>query len=211
MPGFKTTTSEATKVDIRSNRVVNIMLPVGDVAEQVTVEGASPAQVELRSGEVANLITERTGHRTAAERPQFRAVEPVWFPALPLQQDANVRYTGLFAGVDISFSGSSSNSNMWLVDGSNNVDIGSGRTILTYPSVDSIAEFKIQRNSYSADMGASSGAQINVVTKSGTNEFHGSVYNFHRNNAFNATDFFLNRARGECIAAGGQIARRSRP
>ncbi len=191
MPGFKTATSDITKVDARSNRVVNITLQVGDVSEQVTVEGASMAQVELRSGEVSNLID---GHQVT-ELPlngrSFVQLALLVPGASPLET-ANVRYTGLFAGVDISFSGSSQNSNMWLVDGTNNVDIGSGRTILVYPSVDSIQEFKIQRNSYSADMGASSGAQINVVTKSGTNEFHGSLYNFHRNAALNATDYVLN-------------------
>jgi len=196
MPGFKTSVSEPTKVDIRSNRVVNLQLAVGDVSEQVTVEGASVAQVELRSGEVANLITSEQVSELPLNGRSFVQLA-LLVPGASLQQDANVRNTGLFAAVDISFSGSGSNANMWLVDGANNVDIGSGRTILTYPSVDSIAEFKIQRNSYSADMGASSGAQINVVTKSGTNEFHGTLYNFHRNNALNATDFFINRAEGK--------------
>ncbi|RPJ58879.1 MAG: TonB-dependent receptor [Acidobacteria bacterium] len=191
MPGFKTATSDAVKVDIRANRVVNITLQVGDVSEQVTVEGASMAQVELRSGEVANLIAGEQVTELPLNGRSFVQLALLVPGASPLET-ANVRYTGLFAGVDISFSGSSQNANMWLVDGTNNVDIGSGRTILTYPSVDSIQEFKIQRNSYSADMGASSGAQINVVTKSGTNEFHGSLYEFHRNAALNATDFVLN-------------------
>jgi len=194
MPGFKTSTSDATKVDARSNRVVNITLQVGDVSEQVTVEGASMAQVELRSGEVANLIDGKQVSELPLNGRSFVQLSLLVPGASPLET-ANVRYTGLFAGVDISFSGSSQNANMWLVDGTNNVDIGSGRTILVYPSVDSIAEFKIQRNSYSADMGASSGAQINVVTKSGTNEFHGSLYDFHRNARLNATDFVLNEAK----------------
>jgi hypothetical protein len=193
MPGFKTSTSETFKVDIRSNRVVDLVLEVGSVDEQITVQGASMAQVELRSGEVGNLISGEQVTELPLNGRSFVQLS-LLVPGASAAQNANVRYTGLFAGVDISFSGSASNANMWLVDGTNNVDIGSGRTILTYPSVDSIAEFKIQRNSYSADMGASSGAQVNVVTKSGTNEFHGSVYHFHRNSAFNATDFFLNRA-----------------
>ncbi len=193
MPGFKTATITNIKVDVRSNRVANLTLEVGQVSEKVVVEGASMAQVELRSGEVGNLISGEQVTELPLNGRSFVQLS-LLVPGASMQQDANVRNTGLFAGVDISFSGSSSNANMWLVDGTNNVDIGSGRTILTYPSVDSIAEFKIQRNSYSADMGASSGAQINLVTKSGTNEFHGSLYEFHRNSALNATDFFLNRA-----------------
>jgi len=192
MPGFKTTTSQPFKVDIRANRIQDLTLEVGSVDQQITVEGASSAQVELRSGEVANLIAGEQVTELPLNGRSFVQLS-LLVPGASAQQDANVRFTGLFAGVDISFSGSPSNANMWLVDGTNNVDIGSGRTILTYPSVDSIAEFKIQRNSYSADMAASSGAQINVVTKAGTNEFHGSLYEFHRNSALNATNFFLNR------------------
>jgi len=177
MPGFKASRVTDVKIDIRTNRVVNHILEVGEVSEEVTVESVSMAQVELRSGEVSTLIT-----------------LSLLVPGASIGNTANVRFTGLFAGVDISFSGSASNANMWLVDGTNNVDIGSGRTILTYPSVDSIAEFKIHRNMYGADLAATSGAQVNVVTKSGTNEFHGSAYLFHRNASLNATDFFLNRA-----------------
>ncbi|RPJ60409.1 MAG: carboxypeptidase regulatory-like domain-containing protein [Acidobacteria bacterium] len=193
MPGFKTSTSQPFKVDIRSNRIQDLTMEVGSVDQQITVEGASAAQVELRSGEVANLISGEQVTELPLNGRSFVQLS-LLVPGASAAQDANVRFTGLLAGVDISFSGSPSNANMWLVDGTNNVDIGSGRTILTYPSVDSIAEFKIQRNSYAADMAASSGAQINVVTKSGTNEFHGSLYEFHRNSALNATNFFLNRA-----------------
>ena len=71
-------------------------------------------------------------------------------------------------------SGGSTTSNLWLVDGADNVDHGSNRTILVYPSVDAIEEFKIQRNNYGAEFGQAGGAQINVVTKGGTNSFHGT-------------------------------------
>ena len=59
------------------------------------------------------------------------------------------------------------------MDGANNNDVGSNRTILVYPSVDAIEEFKIQRNNYGAEFGQSGGAQVNLVTRGGTNEFHG--------------------------------------
>ena len=64
-------------------------------------------------------------------------------------------------------SGGSTTSNMWLVDGADNVDHGSNRTILVYPSVDAIEEFKIQRNNYGAEFGQAGGAQVNVVTRAG--------------------------------------------
>jgi hypothetical protein len=193
MPGFRISRVTDVRVDIRANRVIDHTLQVGDVTQEVTVEAASMAQVELRSGEVSSLITADQISELPLNARSFVQLS-LLVPGASIGNTANVRFTGLFAGVDISFSGSASNANMWLVDGTNNVDLGSGRTILTYPSVDSIAEFKIHRNMYGADLAASSGAQINVVTKSGTNEFHGSIYHFHRNSVLNATDFFLNRA-----------------
>ena len=72
----------------------------------------------------------------------------------------------------------------------NNNDVGSNRTILVYPSVDAIEEFKILRNSYSAEFGQASGAQISIVTASGTNNLHGSVYEFLRNSALDARNYF---------------------
>jgi len=62
------------------------------------------------------------------------------------------------------------------VDGANNNDTGSQRTILIYPSVDSIEEFKIERNSYGPEFGLSAGGQVTIITKSGTNAFHGGAF-----------------------------------
>ena len=101
---------------------------------------------------------------------------------------------GLLGGADISVSGGSTTSNMWLVDGADNVDHGSNRTILVYPSVDAIEEFKIQRNNYGAEFGQAGGAQVNVVTRGGTNTFHGSAYYFARRDSWNSTDYFLKQA-----------------
>ena len=79
---------------------------------------------------------------------------------------------GVNGGADISVSGAPSNGNLWLVDGANNVDVGSNRTILVYPSLDSIEEFKIVRNSYGAQFGGAGGGIVSIVSKSGTNAFH---------------------------------------
>ena len=106
----------------------------------------------------------------------------------------NTRNKGLMGGADVSVSGGSTTSNMWLVDGADNVDHGSNRTILVYPSVDAIEEFKIQRNNYGAEFGQAGGAQVNIVTRGGTNSFHGSAYYFARRDAWNSTEYFLKQA-----------------
>ena len=83
--------------------------------------------------------------------------------------------------------------NMWTVDGVNNMDVGSNRTLLVFPSIDSIQEFRVERNSFSAEFGQAQGAVVNLITKGGTNEFHGTAFEFFRNDSLNANDFFLNR------------------
>ena len=80
------------------------------------------------------------------------------------------------------------------MDGADNIDHGSNRTILVYPSVDAIEEFKIQRNNYGAEFGQAGGAMVNLVTRGGTNEFHGSGYYFRRSDSLNSNNYFLERA-----------------
>jgi TonB-dependent Receptor Plug Domain len=82
--------------------------------------------------------------------------------------------------VAFSINGARDNAINWTTDGADNVDRGSHSTLLNYPSVDSIAEFKVLRGMYNAEFGRGAGGQINVVTKSGENAFHGTVYEFFR-------------------------------
>src|SRR5215218_9237972 len=94
----------------------------------------------------------------------------------------------------MSVYGNQSNANLWTVDGGNNMDVGSNRTLLVFPSVDSIQEFRVERNSFSAEFGQAQGAVVNLITKGGSNDFHDSVFEFFRNDVLNANNFFLNRA-----------------
>ena len=87
------------------------------------------------------------------------------------------------------------NFNNWEIDGTNNVDQGSGsNSLMIYPSIDSIEEFRISTSNYSAEYGKSGGANVEVVTKSGTRDFHGDLFEYVRNDAFDANDWFLNQA-----------------
>ena len=97
---------------------------------------------------------------------------------------------GLTSTVSLSINGARRNAINWFVDGASNVDVGSNITLLNTPTLESIEEFKIITSSYSAEWPRSGGGIINVVTKSGSNVFRGSVYEFYRNDSMNANSFF---------------------
>lgn len=196
--GFKKTVTTGVDLHVNENKTVNLDLQVGQVTETVTVTSEA-APVELRSGEVSSLISEKqvtelplNGRNYAQLALMVPGVSPV------TQSGAGgafaTRGTGLNAGVDMSVNGNQSNSNLWTVDGVNNMDVGSNRTLLVFPSVDSIQEFRVERNSFSAEFGQAQGAVVNLITKGGSNEFHGSLFEFFRNDALNANSLFLNRA-----------------
>jgi hypothetical protein len=99
---------------------------------------------------------------------------------------------GTAATLPFSINGNRNSANNWTVDGADNVDRGSNLTLMVFPSIDSIEEFKVQRSLYTADSGRAGGAQVTVVTRSGTNAFHGSAYEFVRNDVFNANNWINN-------------------
>jgi hypothetical protein len=196
--GFKKTVTTGVELHVNENKTVNLELQVGQVTETVTVTSEA-APVELRSGEVSSLISEKqvtelplNGRNYAQLALMVPGVSPV------TQAGAGgafaTRGTGLNSGVDMSVNGNQSNSNLWTVDGVNNMDVGSNRTLLVFPSIDSIQEFRVERNSFSAEFGQAQGAVVNLITKGGSNEFHGTGFEFFRNDALNANNFFLNRS-----------------
>src|SRR5689334_2485267 len=196
--GFKKTILTNVELHVSENKTVNIDLQVGQVTETVTIT-SDAAPVEVRSGEVSSLISEKqvtelplNGRNYAQLALMVPGVSPV------TQAGAGgafaTRGTGLDSGVDMSVNGNQSNANLWTVDGVNNMDVGSNRTLLVFPSVDSIQEFRVERNSFRAEFGQTQGAVVNLITKGGSNDFHGSAFEFFRNDALNANSFFLNRA-----------------
>ena len=196
--GFKKTIVPNVELHVSENKTVNIELQVGQVTETVTITSDTQT-VETRSGEVSSLISEKqvtelplNGRNYAQLALMVPGVSPV------TQSGAGgafaTRGTGLNAGVDMSVNGNQSNANLWTVDGVNNMDVGSNRTLLVFPSVDSIQEFRVERNSFSAEFGQAQGAVVNLITKGGSNEFHGTLFEFFRNDALNANSFFINRA-----------------
>ena len=191
--GFKKTVSPGLDLHVNENLVVNLTLEVGPVSETVTVSNEA-APVETRSGEVSSLVSEKQVAELPLNGRNYAQLVLMVPGVSPTNDNFTTRGTGLDSVVSASVNGNGSNQNLWTVDGVNNMDVGSNFTLLVYPSIDSIQEFRVERNSFSAEFGQAQGAVINLITKGGTNQFHGTAFEFLRNDIFDANDFFLNRA-----------------
>jgi hypothetical protein len=193
--GFKSELQTGLDLHVNDIKLVGFKLTVGSASEQVTVE-ANPVAVETQTGQVAGLVEGTQVRELPMNGRNFMQLTQL-MPGVSAGAGAagfNSTAKGLGGSVNMTVSGSAGNGNLWLVDGANNNDYGSNRTILVNPSIDNIAEFKILRNSYGPEFGQAAGGVINIVTRSGGNQFHGDAYYFGRNDALNARDWFLANA-----------------
>src|SRR2546429_8874170 len=195
-PNFKRHMESKVQLDVGQRRNVNISLEVGSVAEVVTVE-ANPIAVELSTPTVSTVISGDQARELSLNNRNW--VQLITLAPGVSNDLADQVYVGTTnpAGqantMNISVNGARSAQNTYPVDGADVTDRGSNITIQAYPSVDSIAEFKIQRSLFSAESGRSGGGQINIVTRGGGEQFHGSIFEFVRNERLNANDFISNR------------------
>jgi hypothetical protein len=187
--GFKKTITTGVQLHVSENKVVNLDLQVGQVSEVVTITSES-APVELRSGEVSSLVSEKQVTELPLNGRNYAQLA-LMVPGISQAGSFAARGTGLDSNVDMSVNGNQSNANLWTVDGVNNMDVGSNATLLVFPSIDSIQEFRVERNSFSAEYGQAQGAVINLITKGGSNDFHGAGFYFLRDDSLNAADAFL--------------------
>ncbi|MCU0229113.1 MAG: carboxypeptidase-like regulatory domain-containing protein [Bryobacterales bacterium] len=177
--GFKK--YEITEIKMfASDRIAlpDIVLSLGAVAETITVEG----NVVMLQSESA----ERSGVLTGRQVVDLALANRSFFGLAGTIAGVTLRGDGLGS---IFANGSRGNQNNLTVDGVTNVDTGSNGGPLATLNIDQIAEFKIVTNSQPAEMGRSSGAAIQVVSKSGTSEFHGTAYWFHRHESLNANNW----------------------
>ena len=194
--GFKKHIASKVQVDVGAPRTLNIALEVGSVAEVVTVE-ANPVAVELSTPTVSTTISGDQARELSLNNRNW--VQLITLAPGVSNDLADQVYVGTTnpAGqantMNIAVNGARSAQNTYTVDGADVTDRGSNITIQAYPSVDSIAEFKVQRSLFSAESGRSGGGQINIVTRGGGDDFHGSIFEFVRNEKLNANDFISNR------------------
>jgi len=187
---FKEFVESGVEVHVSTNTSVNAVLQLGAVSEKVTVQ-ADAVQVATTSAEVGEVVVGTQVRELPLSGENFVGLTQL-SPGVNAAQGANFVGKGLDGGVNFSVNGNPYTNNLFLVDGVNNNDVGSNRTILVYPSVDTIAEFKMIRNSYGPEYGQASGAIISITTKSGENRWHGGMFYSGRNDALDANNWFAN-------------------
>jgi Carboxypeptidase regulatory-like domain/TonB-dependent Receptor Plug Domain len=196
--GFKKFEHHGVILNVNDNISVDFSLEVGASTETVSVV-ADQLQIETQTATAAGLISPIEIKQIPLGTRNYEQLVAL-MPGVS-NNSADQLYLGVSNPVGttntVSFSigGQRNSANNWTVDGADNVDRGSNPTLLTYPSVDAISEFKVLRGQYEAEYGRAAAGQVNVVTKSGTSSFHGGAYEFFRNDVLNANNF-LNNSRG---------------
>lgn len=184
--GFKRAVSDAlVQVDQITHAEFN--LQVGDISQSVQVEAAAPL-LETDKSTLSTVVDSRTIANMPLNARQYidlALMTPGAVPSQPGQQ-----------GGGFNVSGARSQSNLFLLDGVSNMDTQIGSALGNFRITDAVQEFAVQTSVPTAEFGRGHGAQVNIVTKSGTNRFHGSAFEYLRNSNFDAADFFTNKLRG---------------
>jgi hypothetical protein len=197
--GFKNASVTGLVLNANDQLKVDQKLAVGAASETVTIT-ANQAPINLENGMSEGLVTGNQVRELVLNNRNYEQLLTLQ-PGVAYGGASDQLYIGvsLPAGtsnqVAFSVNGQRPTANNWTLDGADNVDRGANLTLLTFPSVDAIAEFNTLRGTYKAEYGRNSSSQVNVVTRSGSNDIHGTVYEFFRNDLFNANNYFSNLTR----------------
>ncbi len=192
LSGFKKHVQSGVILQVNDTARLDISLAVGAVTEEVTVSASAPL-LQTETSDRGAVIDQRKIIElplNGRDYNQLATLSPgVLLPTPRLQ---SIGFKGVF-----NVNGNRAFQNAFQLDGVDNTSYSNsfrgGNTQVVQPSIEALQEFKIQTNAYSAEFGRSSGALVNAVIKSGTNELHGSAYEFHRNDNLDATNFFANK------------------
>jgi hypothetical protein len=195
--GFQKFTAQKVVLDVAEKRRIDIQLTVGTISSEVVVTGDSIAQVSTESSEISSTITGTQIAELELNGRNFTQLVNL-SPGVVSQQFANTGtddgVVGIYGNVSFSINGGRSEYNNWELDGGDNMDNGSNATLNVYPNPEAIAEFKVLTSSYGAQYGRNGSGTVEVETKSGASSFHGSAFEYNRNEFFKAKSW----AEGQC-------------
>jgi len=188
--GFKAFSLTGVTLNVNDTLRADAVLSVGATQESVTVE-ANAIQVQADSNEVSQTVTAAMVSDLATNGRnviQLATLVPGAAASIP-DFDTPMAQTQNRA---ISFNGQRSDHNNWMINGGEAYDRGGGGILIVSPSQDALQEFKVMTSNYGADLGQSSGGMITMATKSGTKQYHGGLWEYLRNDKFDANTFFAN-------------------
>jgi len=188
--GFKKSVRHGIEVTIQRQAVVDFVLAPGEIAETLVVTADAPL-LQTRSGTVGESFRSDVIENLPLIGRDYTFLARLTAGVVPNAQGARSPLSFAANGVKPA-------QNNYMLDGidnnNSNVDFLSGVSYVIKPPVDAIDEIRILTSSFSAEYGRAGGAVLNATLKSGSNEYHGSAWEFHRNDRFNANNFFANRA-----------------
>src|SRR5260370_4893022 len=191
--GFKSFTAKGIILQVAEKKRLDVPLQLGEISEKVIVEGVSVAQVETQSSDLSGVVTGKEISQLELNGRSFVQLVAL-VPGVSNQTGQDFGGVGLNQNISFSVNGGRVEYNNWQVDGGNAMDTVSTGTLNVFPIVDAIGEFRVLTSNYGAQYGRNGSGTIEVGTKSGTKNFHGEVYEYLRNEMFNAKDFFDNAA-----------------
>jgi hypothetical protein len=186
--GFKKYEVRGVILQVAQKARVDVAMQIGAANTEVTVEGSEVAQVETQSSDLSGAVNGKEISQLQLNGRNFTQLATL-VAGVSNQSGQDDAGVGVGGNVAFSMNGGRTEYNNWELDSGDNMDNGSNTTLNVYPSLDAIAEFKVLTSNYGAQYGRNGSGTVEVETKSGTNSFHGDVYEFVRNDAFNAKTF----------------------
>jgi hypothetical protein len=203
-PGFKQLVKPDVILNVQDNASLNFSMTIGSASEIVTVRGGAPL-VDTTDATVSTVVDRQFAENLPMNGRSFQTL-------IELTPGVVVVPTGPADAGQFSVNGQRASSNYWTVDGvsanigisaTNNPGNGLGGALGSFSafggtnslvSIDAMQEFRVQTSTFAPEFGRTPGAQISIVTRSGTNQFHGTVFDYLRNDLFDANDWFANYA-----------------
>src|SRR5579863_3974283 len=187
--GFRKYQATGVVLRVAQNARIDITMQLGSTHDEVTVHGESLAQVNTESSELGGTITGKEVVQLQLNGRNFTQLITL-VPGVSNQTGQDEGVVGPAGSISYSVNGGRTEYNNWEVDGGDMLDNGSNFSLNVYPSVEAIEEVQVLTSNYGAQYGRNGSGTVEVETKSGTNRFHGSVWEFARNEAFNAHNYF---------------------
>src|SRR3989440_5638219 len=183
--GFQKYSATKVVLDVAQKIRVDVQLTVGAMNEEIVVTGESVAQVETQSSALTATVTGKQIDQLMLNGRNFTQLVTLT-PGVVNQTGSDEGKVGIYGNVAYSMNGGRTEYNKWELDGGEKMGKGSNATLNVYPNPEAIAEFKVLTSNYGAQYGRNGSGTVEVETKSGGASFHGSAFEYLRNEFFNA-------------------------